>query len=92
MIQNVSEKQIKENGWSNYDIERGNVVLYCMTCKSQRLHYCNGRKKIVSGDILRFVCGTCDQKLNGNRWKGNGRKQHVNGTVFKTSQRTYSKS
>jgi hypothetical protein len=69
MIKNLPRSLLEEYGWTRIDVGRGSIVSYCKTCKSKRLHYCNGKKKIVGDELLRFVCETCNHKLNGNRRK-----------------------
>jgi hypothetical protein len=83
---------LKEYGWTNVDVGKGYIVSYCETCKSQRLQFCTGRKKVPGDEMFRFVCEACYRKLNGNGGKKYGNRNGNNGPILKKTQQNYGRT
>ena len=63
---------LKEYGWNNIDVNKGHVISYCNSCRSQSIYHCTGKKDDNGCIIFRLECEACEAKLNGKVAYDNG--------------------
>ena len=61
---------LRKLGWNNIDVNKGYIISYCETCRTQRMYYCTGKKEDNGHTILRLECDVCQEKLKGNGYNG----------------------